>query len=212
MLRSFLLFIRKRLPNGLSRSLKWAWLPFAEARAARPVPPDLVAGCRVCASRTELLKILPHGGEIVEVGTHAGAFARQILDVCNPKRLHLIDLDFSFLDAGVKNDPRVVLHYGNSYDVLSAFPDSHFDWVYIDADHSYAAVAKDAASAQSKVKSGGYLVFNDFAHRDPYFSTYGVHRAVVDFAVDSGWAFAWLAFEPNALYDVALTQCAARIE
>jgi len=206
MLRPILLFVRKRFPNGLRRPLKWAWLPFAEARAARPIPAELVAGCRVCASRVDLLKILPHGGEIVEVGTHAGAFARQILDTCNPKRLHLIDLDFSFLSPDVRNDPRVELHPGNSHDVLRALPNAHFDWVYIDADHSYGAVAKDAAAAQGKVKRGGYLVFNDFAHADPYFSTYGVHRAVADFAVECDWAFAWLAFEPNALYDVALTQ------
>jgi len=31
-----------------------------------------------------------------------------------------------------------------------------------------------------------------------------VHRAVVGFAVAHKWPFAWFAYEPNALYDVAL--------
>ena len=58
--------------------------------------------------------------------------------------------------------------------------------------------------AASKVKPGGYLVFNDFAHADPYLGAYGVHRAVIEFAVTRGWTFAWWAYEPHGLYDVAL--------
>jgi hypothetical protein len=65
-------------------------------------------------------------------------------------------------------------------------------------------VTRDAHIAALKVKPGGYLVFNDFAHMDPFLGAYGVHRAVVDFAVSRAWAFAWFAYEPNALYDVAL--------
>ena len=62
----------------------------------------------------------------------------------------------------------------------------------------------DARIAAAKVKPAGYLVFNDFAHADPYLGAYGVHRAVVEFAVTRGWKFAWWAYEPNGLYDVAL--------
>src|SRR5262249_9794096 len=51
---------------------------------------------------------------------------------------------------------------------------------------------------------GGYLVFNDFAHIDPYLGAYGVHRAVVAFAIAHNWPFRWWAYEGNGLYDVAL--------
>jgi len=88
--------------------------------------------------------------------------------------------------------------------VLQHLPDAHFDWIYIDADHSYEGVLRDAQAAAPKVKPGGYLVFNDFAHVDPELGAYGVHRAVVDFAVARQWTFSWLAYEPRALYDVAL--------
>ena len=60
------------------------------------------------------------------------------------------------------------------------------------------------------MKPGGYLVFNDFAHADPYLGAYGVQRAVVEFAVIRGWKFVWWAYEPNALYDVALQRPADR--
>jgi hypothetical protein len=39
---------------------------------------------------------------------------------------------------------------------------------------------------------------------DPFLGAYGVHRAVVDFAASKGWQFAWFAYDPLALYDVAL--------
>ena len=61
-----------------------------------------------------------------------------------------------------------------------------------------------APSSSAATAPGGFLVFNDFAHIDPCLGTYGVHRAVVDFAVTQRWTFAWLAYQESALYDVAL--------
>ncbi len=62
--------------------------------------------------------------------------------------------------------------------MLAQFPDEHFDWIYIDGDHSYEGASRDARVAATKVKPGGHLVFNDFAHADPYLGAYGVHRAL----------------------------------
>jgi predicted O-methyltransferase YrrM len=158
----------------------------------------------MCASRNELVNNLPRGGRVAEVGTYRGHFARHILSDCAPAELHLIDLDFSLLDSAVAADSRVAMHEGLSHERLAQFPDDHFDWIYIDGDHSYEGASSDARVAAAKVKPGGHLVFNDFAHADPYLGAYGVHRAVVDFAVTRGWKFVWWAYEPNGLYDVAL--------
>ena len=131
------------------------------------------------------------------MGTYKGEFARHLLAACEPKSLHLVDLDFSLLDPTVGQDARVQRHNGLSHEVLATFPDAYFDWMYIDADHSYAGVTRDADAAAPKVKPGGFLVFNDFAHMDPFLGAYGVHRAVVDFAVARGWPFAWFAYDPR---------------
>ena len=176
----------------------------AKGQPSMAIPPELLADCRVCPSRNELVKNLPRGGRVAEVGTYRGAFVRHILSSCEPAELHLIDLDFSLLDAAVANDARVTTHWGLSHEMLAQFPDDHFDWIYIDGDHSYEAVGGDARVAAAKVKPGGYLVFNDFAHADPYLGTYGVQRGVAEFAVMRGWKFVWWAYEPNGLYDVAL--------
>lgn len=168
------------------------------------IPPALLVDCRVCASRNELVKNLPRAGRVAEVGTYRGEFARHILASCEPAELHLIDIDVSLLDPAVAADSRVTIHQGLSHEMLARLPQNHLDWIYIDGDHSYEGTSTDAREAAEKVKPGGYLVFNDFAHADPYLGAYGVHRAVVEFAVTRGWKFAWWAYEPNALYDVAL--------
>jgi predicted O-methyltransferase YrrM len=167
------------------------------------IPPELIVGCRVCASRYELVKLLPRG-RVAEVGTNRGDFAKHILAHCDPTELHLVDIEFSLFDPAVGEDKRVTLHKGLSHEVLAGFPDASFEWIYIDADHAEAAVARDARAAADKVKPGGFMVFNDFAHMDPQLGAYGVHRAVVQFAVEERWRFVWLAYDPFALYDVAL--------
>jgi hypothetical protein len=65
-------------------------------------------------------------------------------------------------------------------------------------------VKRDEVAAAPKVKSGGFLVFNDFAHIDRRLGRSGVHRAAVEFATERGWPFAWWAYEGDGLYDVAL--------
>jgi hypothetical protein len=198
------LSLRGRLPDSVRRFARFARHIVRKGQPSPAIPPELLAECRVCASRYELVKSLPKQACVAEVGTYRGEFARHILAACDPAELHLIDIEMSLLDPDVAKDSRVSIHRGRSQDMLARFPDDHFDWIYIDGDHSYEGASGDARIAASKVKPGGYLVFNDFAHADPYLGAYGVHRAVAEFAVTRGWTFAWWAYESNALYDVAL--------
>jgi SAM-dependent methyltransferase len=198
------LALRRQLPGPVRRALRLARHVFAAPVESPPMPPALVAACRLCASREELVAQMPRGGRVAEVGVEAGAFSRRILKIAAPEMLHLIDLDLSRLDASVRGDGRVTLHEGDSAETLAAFPDDHFDWIYIDGDHSLAGVARDAEAAAAKVRPGGHLVFNDFAHVDPALGAYGVHRAVMAFAIARSWPFAWFAYERHGLYDVAL--------
>jgi SAM-dependent methyltransferase len=197
------LSIRGRLPERMRHLLRLGRHLVVKGQRSMAIPPELLADCRMCASRNELVSNLPRGGRVAEVGTYRGQFARHIL-TCEPAELHLIDIDFSSVDPAVVADTRVAMHRGLSHEMLAQFPDDHFDWIYIDGDHSYEGASRDARVAATKVKPGGHLVFNDFAHADPYLGAYGVHRAVVEFAVTRGWKFVWWAYEPNGLYDVAL--------
>ena len=197
------LWIRKRLPESARHVLRLGQHVVSRGGPSLWIPPELLADCRVCASRYDLVKLLPRG-RVAEIGTNQGEFATHILAHCDPTELHLVDIEVSRFDASIAGDRRVTLHKGLSHEVLAGFPAASFDWIYIDADHSSPAVARDARAAADKVKPGGFLVFNDFAHMDAQLGAYGVHRAVVQFAVEERWRFVWLAYDPNALYDVAL--------
>lgn len=196
--------IRGRLPERLRHVARLGRHLFSKGQPSVHIPRELLADCRFCASRNELVEQLPRRARVAEVGTYRGHFARHILSACDPAELHLIDIDFSVLDPAVAADPRVAVHRGLSHEMLAQFADDHFDWIYVDGDHSYEGASRDAAVAAAKVKPGGHLVFNDFAHADPYLGAYGVHRAVTEFAVTRRWRFVWFAYEPHALYDVAL--------
>ncbi|WP_046864943.1 class I SAM-dependent methyltransferase [Microvirga massiliensis] len=203
-IKSLALKARKRAPWAVKHWLRLLRHLAVHGQASPQLPPHLVTECRVCASRYELLERLPHQARVAEVGVEHGHFSRHILSTTSPAELHLIDLDFGGLDPVLRGDPRVHIHRGLSHEVLATFTDASFDWIYIDADHSYAGVRRDATAAAEKVRPGGFLVFNDFAHMDPFLGAYGVHRAVVEFAIERNWPLAWLAYEPHALYDVAL--------
>jgi len=198
------LSLRDRIPESLRHLARLGRHVVERGQGSLAIPTERLADCGLCASRHELVKNLSKQARVAEVGTYRGDFALHILRACDPTELHLIDIDVSLLDPAVTKDSRVSIHQGRSQEILARFPDHHFDWIYIDGDHSYEGASGDARLAAGKVKPGGYLVFNDFAHADPYLGAYGVHRAVVEFAVTREWKFVWWAYEPNGLYDVAL--------
>jgi len=198
--------LRARLPEPAKRFARGLRLLFTPAPAHAPeIPQDLLNECRFMSSRLVLVEVLPKQGRVAEVGVQYGYFAQHILTVAQPRELHLIDLDFSASDPAVKAAPNVVLHEAASHEVLARFEDASFDWIYIDADHSYAGVKRDIAAAAAKVKSGGYLVFNDFARIvRPGLGVFGVHQAVCEFIVAARWPVSHFCFDNEGLYDIAL--------
>jgi hypothetical protein len=135
----------------------------------------------------------------------AATFARDILDITAPRELHLVDVHFGLCRADVLADPRVRRHEMMTTDFLAQPEVGLFDWIYVDADHSYEAVVRDIAAAKERVRPGGILAFNDFARIvRPGFGVFGVHQAVSEFLASEGWSVAYLCFQGEALYDIAL--------
>ena len=202
----FELALRRALPESVKKLWRLGRL------AVQPVPPPApqipqaqLEGCQLLSNRIEMLRRLPQGGIVAEIGTYQGDFARTILDIMAPEKLHLADITFSLCRADVLADPRVGRHEGLSVPFLQSCADASLDMIYVDADHGYDAVRADAAAAAPKVKPGGFLIFNDFARIiRPGFGVLGVHQAVCEFAVTSGWSVAFFCLEGEALYDIAL--------
>jgi hypothetical protein len=166
--------------------------------------------CRVVPDRRELLRsCLPQRAVVAEVGTGQGEFAKAIVKVSSPTKLHVIDVTLAKFPSDVLaseiRQGTVCLHEADSVQALRQFADAYFDWIYIDADHSYDGVKRDIDEAKKKVKRDGLLVFNDYifwSHRE--FMGYGVVQAVNEFALADDWELLYLALEPEMYCDVVL--------
>ena len=161
---------------------------------------------KVYRDRLELLQagFLPHDAVCAEIGVNIGTFAKMIAEHTHPKELHLIDVwaqigltasssapDSENLDRSRSvsalfqpaiKQGRVVLHQGLSTRVLGAFSDAYFDWLYIDADHSYEGCLADLMAADRKVRVGGKIAGHDYGPGFP-----GVVRAVAEFCHIRCW-------------------------
>ena len=170
---------------------------------------DHLRKCVVVPERTVLLERLPQGGVVAEVGTLHGEFAREILRIVEPRELHLIDHDIQprvhemAEDASLRN--RLHVHQGDSVEMMLTFPDEYFDWIYIDAQHTYDGVKRDIGAARRKIKADGLLVFNDYTvwsyvEMQPY----GVVAAVNELCIEDGWEIVYLALPCHMYCDVAV--------
>lgn len=174
--------------------------------------------------RRRVLRAIPRDAVCAEIGVWKGDFAERIRAAARPRALHLVDpwlfapnyprrwyggsaarsqADMDRIHAQVlerfAGDPRVVVHRQPSETAARVFADAVFDWVYIDADHSYEAVRADLRLWAPKVRPGGVLVGDDYTWHDEQ-GTQPVRRAVDEFvtsrplrefSVDGDQYFLW---------------------
>jgi hypothetical protein len=132
----------------------------------------------------EFLDLLPKNGFVIEVGVQEGIFSEYILQRTQPKQLVLIDC-WEKQPQNVYNDPanvsnqeqirkfkRVCRKFSHlsqikiikNFSSLASyqFTDNSVDWIYLDANHSYAAVKEDIKNWWPKIKKGGFLTGHDY--------------------------------------------------
>ena len=149
--------------------------------------------------RNELAKKLCLGKRCAEIGVSKGEFAKVILK-SNPSYLMLVDVWQHQDESVYSNDPanmsdkefettycsilsyfgpdqRVEIVRNFSVDASRLVPDESLDFVYIDANHSTAAVYADMIAWWPKLKKEGWFCGHDFS--GPYGED--VSKAVRDF-------------------------------
>jgi hypothetical protein len=173
------------------------------------IPAAKLAHCRVLPNREAIIQDMPDRGNVVELGTQTGSFARFILSQCPNITLFAIDIDYShfaydslqpFIASG-----RLRLIEGSSWDELAKFPKNFFSWIYIDASHFLDNVRRDLAVARSRVSIGGHLICNDYTVWSPFEATpYGVLPAVNECVTQYDFDVTHLALHPFGYHDIAL--------
>ena len=157
------------------------------------------------ATRVDLINLLPKNAVVAEIGVAAGNFSREILRTTNPSHLFLVDCwedhaaypesGYAGLYQGVieqfKDNPTVTIIRQFSKVAAATFPDNFFDWVYIDANHSYEAVRDDLAAWLPKIKNGGFIAGHDYMNH----AYFGVVRAVDEFVAKHNYTINYLATE-----------------
>lgn len=88
----------------------------------------------------------------------------------------------NLLNSGHAN--KFIIHRGFSDDIVPTFQDNFFDIVLVDGNHETDYVYRDGVMALEKVKSGGYIVFDDYDLYNRYWpdTKKGVDMFLKDYA------------------------------
>jgi hypothetical protein len=199
------------------------------------IPSELTAECigeaKLFANRNDLLANLSIGSQptVAEIGVAFGDFSEFIITRKRPKKfvafdlfeLHHIPVIWGKPSAEVflgrthreyfeqrmakYGEVQIDIVQGDSSVRLADYPDQSFDMIYIDGDHTYDGVRRDADVSTRKLKNSGKLVFNDYVLFDHLtHDEYGIVQVVNEMCLQEGWQICGFAFQQSMFCDVAL--------
>lgn len=159
--------------------------------------------------------------KLAEIGVwkgHSISFLANEIRKTNPEavELYAIDLfedsqDSNFIhDSGIMNEVREITSIYNkvlektetrkmitdiksiSWEAADRFEDEYFDFVFIDADHSYESVKKDIIAWLPKIRKGGIISGHDYSNNHK-----GVMKAVNEIFGDKAKVYNNTVWEVN---------------
>lgn len=202
--------IRLIIFNHVKSSLKASHKIQSSKIPKYPISQEKIINTKLVTNRIELLKLLPKNGIVCELGVDQGEFSELIMKICNPKKLHLVDLwgDERYNQNKRRNveqkfksqitSGKVQIDIGYSTEVGETYENNYFDWIYIDTTHSYEVTIKELETYRLKVKDNGIIAGHDFviANWDGMIR-YGVIEAVYEFCSKYDWEIIYLTMELN---------------
>jgi hypothetical protein len=174
---------------------------------------------RIFDTRNEMIRELLFPGYVgVEIGVLRGDFADELYKLL-PLHLHLVDLWQGIVYSGdengnnpmshnldiyyenivnkYKDNNNVHIHRNDSISFLRGCDNAMFDFVYIDANHTFYDAYNDIKESWDKVKPGGYLCGHDFSltYKCKHNWIFGVDQAVYQFCRDINKPISALAMD-----------------
>ncbi len=176
-----------------------------------------VQNCQIVLNRAALIAAIPKGGVAAELGVNKGEFSHVMLDGMEPSKLYLVDVwdtnrynDEKFLNVQAEfqtdiDAGRVQITRKYSTEAAHDFPDGHFDFVYVDTDHSYGTTAAELAVWAAKMASNGVIAGHDYKMGNwKSANRYGVIEAVHEFCVNEGWELLYITVDPTESQSFAI--------
>ena len=175
---------------------------------ATRIPQSALERTKFYSNRYSALSTLTANGVIAEIGTQKGDFAKFMLNSLRPEKLVCFDLydeDFFRHNPTMLADPKFELIIGDSSQLLSKFPEKYFDIIYIDGDHSFDGVRRDASVALQCIKDDGVIVFNDYVMWSiRELVDYGVVPTVNEILSTGAWDVVYFALDELMYCDIAI--------
>jgi hypothetical protein len=139
-------------------------------------------------------------GNGIEIGVAEGNYSEKLLKSSNLRKLYLLDT-WEVSMSGMNADPygearykrvikkmkeygdRVEIIRGNSLVEFNRFPDCHFDFIYLDANHEYEYIKLDLKNWYPKCKDNGVFSGHDYFNGMTKRGMCGVKQAVDEFCL-----------------------------
>lgn len=188
------------------------------------IPERALTESRIFGSRLTSLDLVRRCKHVLEIGVLGGDFSVQLAELPELATLTLLDnytsddwpwfqpprfdssKHLSFIKNKFKHDPRISVIQGDSSEELRKLPKNSFDFIYIDANHSYEGVKLDCELSIPLLSNGGYLCFNDYIMHDYRTNRdYGIVRVVNELLFyDARFEVAGLALNNHMFSDIYL--------
>jgi predicted O-methyltransferase YrrM len=135
---------------------------------------------KMFTNRESVLKAIPKNLSYLEIGVLAGDYTQEVIKEIHPRNIVLVDtfdcddsvftqkpprftakthLQFVTDRFSEKDDTKIIK--GSSFDILPTL-ERTFDYIYIDADHTYEAVVSDINQSVKLLRPGGLIGLNDY--------------------------------------------------
>lgn len=170
-----------------------------------------IRNCKLITDRMNMLNEIPKGGVVAELGIWKCDFSLEIFRVLSPSKFHLIDIDPESIRIAEEmfseqiTSEKVVVHHNDSAETLQSMKEDYFDWIYIDADHTYPGVKKDLEASHQRLKPDGLISLNDYIYfGSSDLTKYGVIEAVNEFCINYNYEVIYLALHGRMYNDVTL--------
>ena len=175
-------------------------------------------------SRESVLKYIPKNSSYLEIGVLAGDYTQEVINEIKPRDIVLIDTfdcddsvftqklprftaqsHLQFVTDRFSSKADIKIIKGLSFDTLPTL-ERTFDYIYIDADHTYEAVLSDINQSVKLLRPGGLIGLNDYIMWDYLVDfQYGVVQAVNEFLNKNlNWVVKYFALSPSMFCDIYL--------